>query len=470
METKNKILILVLIIVIFYFLTMKKSNNIKNINNIKNSIFYTSEVCQRPIIQPSVYKHLYPKPIEKNLISRIAFSSCYEPFNTETQRQFWQHVRDFNPDIWIWLGDNAYSDTSCNMNLKRIKYNEVRDNPIYNTIGPIGEPKIPVIGTWDDHDYGEDNRGIDFPFALESQIEFVYHFNIPQSDPRHFVHEERMQRGVYSSHLFKDPENNRNVHIILLDNRSSRDATYEYSGLCKGEKTRMLSDEQWRFLEDQLKVKSEIKIIGSGIQILPPTNQDVQDIRKYCSYSDQFQKDINELGEDDSFKGTDQEIWGEIPHERKRLLQICQDSVNKKYTKRIIFISGDQHWGEISLKRMPRHSKYGKSVDFFEVTASGIDQNWIKDVPNSNRLKVKENDEKVIKNIDIKYSGNHGCSGDYSHICSAVNNYGQIEIDWETNSVYMRVITPTETEFNSIVPLDRRTIHPSIALECRIDI
>ena len=45
--------------------------------------------------------------------------------------------------------------------------------------------KIPVMATWDDHDYGSNNVGNDYPCPVESQDEFVTHFNIPESDPRH---------------------------------------------------------------------------------------------------------------------------------------------------------------------------------------------------------------------------------------------------------------------------------------------
>ncbi len=47
--------------------------------------------------------------------------------------------------------DNAYSD-GTDMNWKRTEYNEARNDKFYSTDGPLGEPKIPVLATWDDHD------------------------------------------------------------------------------------------------------------------------------------------------------------------------------------------------------------------------------------------------------------------------------------------------------------------------------
>ena len=69
----------------------------------------------------------------------------------------------------------------------------------------------------------------------------------------------------------------------MLDVRSGRDATKDKSctincarnvGDCKGVDTQQLSCAQWKWLDKELSKKSEIKIIGSGIQVLPPTDQD----------------------------------------------------------------------------------------------------------------------------------------------------------------------------------------------------
>ena len=57
------------------------------------------------------------------------------------------------------------------------------------------------------------------------------------------------------------------MHVILLDNRSGRDPTYSKFGECQGSDTKILSDQQWAWLEEELERQSEIKIIGSGIQV-----------------------------------------------------------------------------------------------------------------------------------------------------------------------------------------------------------
>ena len=40
------------------------------------------------------------------------------------------------------------------------------------------EGVIPVLATWDDHDYAYDNAGAEFPCAAQSRAEWAAHFNI----------------------------------------------------------------------------------------------------------------------------------------------------------------------------------------------------------------------------------------------------------------------------------------------------
>ena len=72
-----------------------------------------------------------------------------KPFNDDDYSpKFWKHVREFQPDLFIWLGDNVYADGK-DMEKKRKRYNEVREDKYYRKYGPIGDPKIPVTGIWE---------------------------------------------------------------------------------------------------------------------------------------------------------------------------------------------------------------------------------------------------------------------------------------------------------------------------------
>ena len=66
------------------------------------------------------------------------------------------------------------------------------------------------------------------------------------------------------------------------------------------------------------------------------------------------------------------EIWAHVPLEREKLLGLAQQAINRKKTKAVVFVSGDQHWGELSVKTMPNSHKWGPSQTLYEVTASGV--------------------------------------------------------------------------------------------------
>ena len=68
-----------------------------------------SSSCKTPLRRSSPIKHFYATNQQE--VSRIAFSSCYEPENMYKVPYFWRDVRyNSRPDLWLWLGDNAYND------------------------------------------------------------------------------------------------------------------------------------------------------------------------------------------------------------------------------------------------------------------------------------------------------------------------------------------------------------------------
>mmetsp|Transcript_15451 Transcript_15451/g.23322 ORF Transcript_15451/g.23322 Transcript_15451/m.23322 type:complete len:779 (+) Transcript_15451:122-2458(+) len=444
-------------------------------------------------------------PVEGSVLSTIAFGSCYAP-SYQTSDQLWKHLRETTaPDLWMWLGDNMYSD-GTDMEAKRQAYNTARENLYYATHGPVAEPKIPVMGTWDDHDYAANNQGNDYSCGMQSQNEFVHHMGIDSTDPRHPAQGDGQRKGIYSSNMFARPASaggGNGVHVIALDARSGRDPTFSSYGTCLGENTKMLNDEQWEWLEKELNRPSVVKVIASGTQVLPPTDQSSRSLDAYCAYDDEagtFLDAIAAVGEDENSLGTHYESWGEIPQQRAKLLQLCQKAINGGSTQHIVFISGDQHWAEIMAKKMPASDEFGPSVVLHELTASGIDQHWNEPVDNSNRLRVRSADYKgdgVFVNecnfpftyggvqynecTDVEeprpwcsiqtssngqhvtgqwgycleeeaelvqkvvFSGENTCTDQLAHICTAQANYGVIDVDWEAAEISLKVFTPFES-------------------------
>ena len=97
----------------------------------------------------------------------------------------------------------------------------------------------------------------------------------------------------------------------------------------------MLTDKQWDWLDTELEKTSTVKVIGSGVQVLPPTFQ-FRAQSEYCaddSHSSgsttSFEDSIFAVGEDTHWEGTSYESWGEIPQEREKLLRKAQLAINR---------------------------------------------------------------------------------------------------------------------------------------------
>ena len=129
--------------------------------------------------------------------------------------------------------------------------------------------------------------------------------------------------------------------------------------------------------------------------MLPPTDQD-KPPASYCSHDshsgggDSFTRAREAVGEGEEgrWPGTPGEEWGEVPQERQRLLALAQKALNDGVTKAVIFVTGDQHWGELLAKRIPASPEGGGERVVYEVTASRVYEAWDPpSVSNGNRLR-----------------------------------------------------------------------------------
>ncbi|XP_058073293.1 uncharacterized protein LOC131222293 isoform X4 [Magnolia sinica] len=204
---------------------------------------------------------------EELIVSRIAFGSCA---NQSAPQPIWNAIVNYDPQLFIWLGDNIYGDIRRPFkffgkertigpwkNVPRfvptseqdmqLRYKEAKSNPGYSRL----RRQAQVIGTWDDHDYGLNDAGKEFSGKNVSQRLMLDFLDEPQDSPR------RKQAGVYASYMF-GPERKR-VKVILLDTRYHRDPLFTDGTI--------LGDSQWTWLEKELHgPKSQITIIASSIQ------------------------------------------------------------------------------------------------------------------------------------------------------------------------------------------------------------
>ena len=269
----------------------------------------------------------------------IAFGSCNK---SSLPNLLWDDIRDTNPNIWIWGGDNIYADTD-DMQKLRSMYLEQKAIPGYASL----IKDVPVIGTWDDHDYGLNDGGTEFLAKKESQKEFLDFMDVSADSPR------RKQEGVYTSHNYEQKEGS--VKVIVLDTRYFRTALTPDTETKKRTKPNeygqgtVLGETQWSWLEKELEnSNADFNVIVSSIQVLS-----------------------NEHGF---------ECWGNFPHEVDRLKKTILNSE----AKGVMLISGDRHISEIS------KTEEGLAYPLIDFTSSGLTHAYRKFTGEPNPFRVGE--------------------------------------------------------------------------------
>ncbi|OQR98582.1 hypothetical protein ACHHYP_20361 [Achlya hypogyna] len=263
-------------------------------------------------------------------LTRVAFGSC----NDQAKKQpLWPAIVARKPELWVWLGDNIYGDyrivnassfvppfpffRDAPPEMLAAKYRKQLAHPEYAKF----RASTPIIGTWDDHDYGRNDGNKQYPFRKESQTLFLDFIQEPAQSPR------RQQEGVYASHTYG--EGAQAVKFILLDVRYHKDPY----GTPNGD---FLGRAQWAWLEHELATSTAaFNVIGSGVQVVP----------------------------DDRWYGG--ENWARFPAVRLRLL----DLLLRSSAKGIVLISGDVHFAEIN-------QVVCGDARITEVTSSGMTHAW----------------------------------------------------------------------------------------------
>jgi alkaline phosphatase D len=305
------------------------------------------------MLRPAILFLLLVLPVfaEDKPLTRIVFASCSDQ---DKPLPIFDKIADLKPELYIAMGDNIYADIKPEKGLEEMasmkkKYEKLAALPGWQRLVKT----CPMLATWDDHDYGKNDLGVEYPHKDESQQIFLDFFNVPKDSPR------RTQKGVYNSQVI-GPAGKR-VQIILLDLR------YFRSKLKKAEKplpgTRivpylpvtdpdatMLGAEQWKWLEEQLKQPADLRLLVSSIQVV----------------SDEHPH----------------EKWTNIPAEREKLYKLIRDTK----AKGVVVLSGDRHLAEISME--PKAIGY----PLYDVTSSGLNQatkGWRAPTePNSKRIGV----------------------------------------------------------------------------------
>lgn len=269
-------------------------------------------------------------------ISRIAFGSCSK--QEKTEKQLWREVREEKPDLWIWLGDNIYSDTE-DMEKMRADYALQKSHRDYQKL----LRKTRVIGIWDDHDYGVNDGGTEYPKKDESRdllFEFV---------DLNKTHPAWKRKGAYQAHVFNSGD--KKIKVILLDARYFRDPFErdENRAALPNPTGNMLGEKQWSWLEDQLQDATiDLFILGSGIQFIAKDH-------KY-------------------------EKWANFPKERQRMMATL-----KNCNTPVLFLSGDRHISEVSKTSVTDYQH-----ELYDITSSSLTNPWKEPGPEVNTYRIGE--------------------------------------------------------------------------------
>ncbi|MEO0338600.1 MAG: alkaline phosphatase D family protein [Bacteroidota bacterium] len=269
------------------------------------------------------------------LLETIALGSCNRQ---DSKQDMWEYILENDPQLWIWLGDNIYGDSE-DMEVMKSKYLQQKYGEEYSKL----RKQMPVVGTWDDHDFGANNAGKEFPKRDESQALMLDFLDVAPDAP------VRNQKGGYQAFTF-GPKG-KQVKVILLDSRYHRDAPIsnrDGSGYLPNKTGTILGEVQWKWLENELRnSEAQVHLIGNGIQVIP------QDHR--------FEK------------------WFNFPKEREKLFNLLA----KYQVANSILLSGDRHIAEIS-----KLSVEGMNEPIYELTSSGMTHSYEKagDEPNRHRV------------------------------------------------------------------------------------
>lgn len=303
------------------------------------SVFTLLLFFSGPVLVP-LLSH-YPENFERPL-TKIAFGSCNRQNLTQP---LWTTISNAKPDLWIWSGDCVYVD-SPNENVIIRKFDLQYDNENYS----VFREEIPIIGTWDDHDFGENNSGKWFQSKSITQAKFLDFLDEPAASQR------RKQQGVYTSYAFGST--GKQVKILLLDNR--------YNADIPGPKADLLGEDQWQWLETELaNSQAQVHLIVSGTQVL-------HEEHRY-------------------------EKWANFPKSRKRLLKLIRDS----QAPGVIFISGDRHIHEIAVKN-DSETPY----PLYEVTSSGLTHSYSSFPGEPNKYRIgKVFSDKGFGMMEIDWAG-----------------------------------------------------------------
>ena len=259
-----------------------------------------------PVAPPGV-----PLPESDQKISRILVASCFDEEKGDSPAM--RQIAREKADLFLMIGDNVYGDrdgkeyanNQADLDELRESFSDLAARDDFKAV----RTKLPMMVAWDDHDYGANDGGKEFPFRRLAERIHERFWGLAKQDVGAWP-------GTYYARSF-GPEGQR-TQVIMLDTRFFRSGLTKTDEFGKVGKERylpsqdpmqdMLGAEQWTWLENELQKPADLRLIVSSIQVLPTD-------------------------------GHGWEAWSRLPQEQSRLYQLVRETD----ANGVVFVSGDRH-------------------------------------------------------------------------------------------------------------------------------
>ena len=266
--------------------------------------------------------------------SKIAFGSCCVQIGNLS---IFDSIQKQKPELFLALGDNMYGDflpgTAPDSAWLALQYGVLLSNAPYKRF----KQNMPIIATYDDHDFGGNNSGNTYPFKRQTANLLLDFFNVPANS------NQRNHTGVYGSYYYGDDAHK--LQIIVLDTRVFLDVfSGEPISPTRDTSKRFLGNEEWNWLRSELLKPAKVRIVMSSTQML--------------------------------HEHTGFESWTNYPHELQRFFDLIKDT----RAEGVFMVSGDVHWAELSMQ------KPAGLYNLYDMTSSGLNQ--VEDRPKPNKFRI----------------------------------------------------------------------------------
>jgi alkaline phosphatase D len=364
-------------------------------------------------ISTAVVHHDELKEERQPFTTKLAFGSCHKAKYADAR--IWSTIAAEKPLAFFWTGDAIYPPVRDIASVEQLQAEYHRltflnqdqsawSDPTAVRNDSIGyytsllqpqlqrkvknqAPNFTIFGTWDDHDYGGNDRGADMPnrhARADAYWAFLNRTRPATVQNRSglyysvvWTEEEEEEPTTTSTATNADRPAARSVQVIFLDTRWHRQghclvpsvagkfplgagiacltrwlAAGLFPNHCRQSAPdhAILGAEQWTWLQEQLLLSSRHVNATTTTTIQPPSVVLIVSSIQVLTTNPAM------------------ESWGQFPRERDRLVALLE-SHSRRYGSVVTVLSGDVHHGEILT---PQPLDTHEETPFVEVTSSGL--------------------------------------------------------------------------------------------------